>query len=262
MTDLGARGRVALVTGASSGMGRATALSLADAGYSVACCDVQRERADGDFGADRAPTDELVAQSGMGSCFIRMDVGDEDDVRDAFASCRATLGGLNAVVSNAGVAQVATPIHEARSDEFDRVMRINARGVWLCCREAVRAFLSDGTQGSIVNVASIYALTGYPGESAYCASKGAVVALTRSVALDVAGRGITVNAVCPGFVKTAMARTEYDQPGAWAALESSTPLGRVAEPEEVAAVTRFLLSDGARYLTGSVVTVDGGFTAT
>lgn len=242
-------------------MGRATALKLALDGYSVACCDITPEPDPLGFEQDTTPTHETISRLGGKSLFIEFDVGDEAAVADAFRSTREKLPPLAVVVNNAGVAQTYSPIDQVPASEMQHLLDINVVGVWLCSRSAILAFTEQEVSGSIVNIASIGGLVGLKEEAGYCATKGAVIALTRSLSLECAHRGIRVNAVCPGFVRTAMARPDSVDPERWTALHRSTPLGRLGEPSDVADTVSFLASDRSAWVTGSVFVVDGGFTA-
>jgi NAD(P)-dependent dehydrogenase (short-subunit alcohol dehydrogenase family) len=256
--------RVAIVTGASSGIGREIALSLANDGYSVACFDVSRESHDS---GETQPTDEAISEGGTRSVYVQTDVADEAEVDRGFEQTVQQLGTPHLVVNNAGIALDYAPIETMTLADFRRVIGINLLGVWLCSRAGVRAFTEARVNGSIINIASIAGLVGFPEETAYCASKGGVIALTRALALEVADRGIRVNAVCPGYVHTShldALSQAAEHPMAARTLEAmveSTPLGRLGETGDIASVVRFLASDQASWVTGSIVTVDGGFTS-
>jgi NAD(P)-dependent dehydrogenase (short-subunit alcohol dehydrogenase family) len=259
--------RVALVTGASSGIGRAIALGLAEDGFGVICCDLVREPREDGFEEESAPTDQLITASGVQSCFLPTDVSREDDVERAFSVGIQTMGRLDAVVNNAGIAQDYAAIDMMTYEAFQRVMTVNVEGVWLCCREAVRCFIGGSSGGSIINIASIAGLIGFPEETGYCASKAAVLGLTRSLSLEVASWGVTVNAVCPGYIQTGHLRALEQATGhreaarSWDEFERATPLRRLGDPSDVANAVRFLASARSGWITGSVLVVDGGFTA-
>ena len=261
-SPIAAGDRVALVTGAASGMGRAAALALGDKGFRVVCADVQREPRVEGFESDRTPTDILIQAIGVESAFVEVDVSLEERVIALFDTCRESFGRLDVLVNAAGIRGNLGDVTRTTVAEFDRVMSVNARGVWMCCKEAIQTFLAAGTEGRIINIASVNGLVGAPDESAYCASKGAVVLLTKSLALEVASAGITVNAVCPGYVKTAMSRIEAEDQPKWEILERATPAGRWGDPADIASVVCFLASDASSWLTGVSLPVDGGVTAT
>jgi NAD(P)-dependent dehydrogenase (short-subunit alcohol dehydrogenase family) len=260
ISDAGRRplaGRRVVVTGASSGIGRATALRLAADGAAVVCCDRRREPRAAGGDAPGAPTHELIRTRGGRARFAACDVRAEGALEAAVGD---ELSQVWAVVLAAGVFRRDVSILDETAEEHDDVLAVNERGVWLGCRAAGRALVAAGRGGRIVCVASVSGLVGLAEEPAYCASKGAVVNLVRAVALDLAPHGITVNAVCPGFVATAMLADELADPHARRDLERATPLGRIGRPEDVAASVAFLVSDDAAWITGVALPVDGGYT--
>lgn len=253
MTLRGLAGKVGIVTGAGSGIGRAVARRLADEGVAVVVVDI-----------DGAAVDALAKElDGLG---VEADVTNEDDVERYVATAVSTYGGVDIFHNNAGIMPPIRPVTDIPAEEFDRVLAVNVRGVFLGLRAVVGPMLAAG-RGSIVTTSSVGGLVGAAGASAYVASKHAVLGLTRSVALEVAGRGVRVNAVCPGTTDTAMhQRFEADvEAGGGSqyrelARGTATPMGRIAEAEEVAAVVAWLLSDESSYVTGGVYTVDGAYT--
>jgi NAD(P)-dependent dehydrogenase (short-subunit alcohol dehydrogenase family) len=253
-------GRVALVTGAASGVGRATARGLARAGAAVACADVRDRPREGGFDADagRSTDDAIRSIDGGQAIHVSADVTDLESMREALATAAATFGRLDIVVNNAGTAAWA-PIHEETEEDYDRVMAVNARGAWTGCKAACERFVDQGRGGRIVNIASVGAVIGLPFEPAYCASKGAVVALTRQIALDYAPHRIACNAICPGPRETAMTSVAVNDPEARAVMEAATPWPRLGRPEDVANAVVFLASDAAEWITGAVIPVDGGY---
>jgi NAD(P)-dependent dehydrogenase (short-subunit alcohol dehydrogenase family) len=236
-------GRRAVVTGGGSGIGRGTCRRFAQEGARVAVLDLE-----GDAAA-------AVASEIDGVSFA-VDVRDAEAVKTAVDAAATALGGLDIVFNNAGTGSMAR-LHEYDPDEFRRVVDVNLLGVWHGMRAAVPHLLEAGG-GSIVNTASISGVRPSPGEAPYAAAKAAIAALTQSAALEYGSRGIRVNAVAPGAVRSAMT-TPLLGLGDWEQRWTDrTPLGRVGEPEDIADVVLFLCSDLARYITGQVVVVDGG----
>ncbi|MEE9279835.1 MAG: SDR family NAD(P)-dependent oxidoreductase [Myxococcota bacterium] len=238
------RDRVALVTGISSGIGAACAVRFAAEGARIAGFDVQK------------PADETPCES-----FHQVDVREEDAVQRAVAAVGEQLGRIDVLVNAAGVSGGA-PIHLLPTQEWDRVIDINLKGTFLVSKHVLARMVQQGS-GSIINLASIEGLAGAQGISAYNASKGGVVLLTRNVAIDYGQSGIRANCLCPGFIHTPMTALLQTDPlkEAREHLERSHALGRFGRPDEVAAAAAFLASDDASFVTGHALVVDGGFTA-
>lgn len=254
-------GRTAVVTGTSSGVGRAIATVLAHAGAGVACLDLRPTPREGGFDEhpDR-PTHDLIRSTGGEAFFHAADVASYASMHDAFTTVRARYRTIDIVVNNAGTAAWA-PIHEESEADYDRVMDVNAKGAWIGCKLACATFLEQGTGGRIVNIASVGGYVGLPVEPAYCASKGAVVNLTRQVALDYGPRRVACNVVCPGPLQTALTRRFVDDERDRAALQATTPWPRLGTALDIANAVHFLCSDAAEWITGAVVPVDGGYSA-
>ena len=246
--------RVALVTGAASGIGRATAAALARDGFDVALL----SRADDDFG----PACAQVEQHGRRPLAVAVDVGDPDAVATAFDRVERDLGPIEAVHNNAGISIVA-PLVETTDEMFALLVRTNLAGSFHTLRESARV-MQPRRRGAVVNTASELALIGQPGYVAYTATKGAILAMTRSAAAELSSWGIRVNAVCPGTTRTPMFLAEFDgaaDPEAELADNAaSVAMQRIAEPSEIADTVAFLLSERATYITGTHVVVDGGRT--
>jgi NAD(P)-dependent dehydrogenase (short-subunit alcohol dehydrogenase family) len=247
-------GKSILVTGAGSGIGRAAATVFAEAGARLTLVDF--DEASGEAAAAH------VRAAGGEAVFVRADVTRDADVSAAVESAVSAWGRLDGAFNNAGVSDHGLPLAEGDEAEFDRVMAINVKGVWLGLKHQIRRMLAQGGGGSIVNTASVAGLIAAPRMGAYAASKHAVVGLTKTAAVEYAKAGIRVNTVCPGIVRTPMMdRATGRAPEREAQVASAHPMGRVAEPEEVARAALWLLSDAASFVTGHQLTIDGGMTA-
>ena len=238
-------GKVALVTGASRGIGRAVALRLAARGARVACVATSAERAE----ATAAACSDLGGESRAYGC----DVGQTEAVAALVARVQEELGGLWLVVNNAGITRDQILVRMTEAD-FDQVIETNLKGTWNVIRAAARTLMKNG--GRIVNVSSVIGLTGNAGQANYAASKAGVIGMTRAVAKELAARKVCVNAVAPGFVRTDMTAALGSQ--AAESMTGAIPLGRPGEVEDVARAVDFLAGPGGDYITGQVLVVDGG----
>jgi NAD(P)-dependent dehydrogenase (short-subunit alcohol dehydrogenase family) len=254
-------GKVAIVTGSGNGIGRAIAMAMADAGAKVTVSDLLQE--------DGERTVKEITDRGGTAIFVAADVSVVEQAQKLIETTFTTFGRLDILVNNAGIGGGFAKLHELEPDDFDRVIDVNLRGTFLCSKYAIPHFLAQ-QDGRIVNIASTYGLIGAPKAPAYCASKGAIINLTRQLAVDYGPDKIRVNAICPGYIDTSLGRRRStlsveEIASAVARREKAAgmqPLGRQAQPSEVASVALFLASDGASFMTGSIVTVDGGCTTT
>lgn len=254
--------RVAIVTGSSSGNGRAIALRLAEAGMAVMCSDLRAEANPDGYEDDRdVPTHEVIRAKGGRAAFATCDVSQYAQFTEVIGAACEELGSPTVLVNNAGYFTGLNTIFDETESAFDAAVAVNLKGVWNGCKAMAIHLRSSETPGRIINIASVGGLVGIPQEPGYCATKGGVVNLTRAVALDCAPYRISVNAVCPGFIVTGMVREFMDQPDVLDGMRAATPWTRFGQPQDVAAACAFLASDEAEWITGSILTVDGGFTA-
>ena len=245
-------GKVALVTGASSGNGRAIALRFAEEGAKVTVADIREDPRLGGV-----PTHERIEADGGEARFVETDVSSVEALRNAVEQTVDAFGGLDVMVNNAGVER-QLPIGEVSEEDYGWLMDINLKGVYFGCQVAIEAMRAQESGGAIVNMSSIGGIRGLENSSLYCTSKGGVTNLTRELAVEQGEHGIRVNALNPGFIETAM--TMEDGETAEGILEQ-TPLGRPGQPEEVAEAALFLASDESSFVTGHNLVMDGGFTA-
>lgn len=246
-------GKIALVTGGGSGIGRATAIAFAREGARVFVADVVLEAAQ--------ETLKMINDSGSEGIASKVDVSQKDDVEAMVNQVIDTYGRLDCAFNNAGIGGGWGFTAKCTEEEWDRVMSINLKGVWLCMKYEIPQMIQQGG-GSIVNTASVAGLVGMLGTPAYVASKHGVVGITKAAALEYATSGIRINAVCPGIIRTPMIGRRLERkPESEAVYESMEPMGRLGTPEEIAEAVVWLSSDAASFVTGHPMAVDGGLVA-
>jgi NAD(P)-dependent dehydrogenase (short-subunit alcohol dehydrogenase family) len=243
--------KVAIVTGGSSGIGRATAIALGKEGFKIAIA--ARRTKEGE------ETVRLVKEAGSDGIFVKTDVANEDDVKSLVEKIIRTYGRLDYAFNNAGMAEMITPLIDQTSDIFDQIMNVNVKAVWSCMKYEIPEMIRNGG-GSIVNMSSVAGVIGFPQLPIYIASKHAVLGLTKSAALEYAKSGIRINAVAPGGVETDMPKQALggDNQHILETFKSMHPIGRFGDPEEIANAVVWLLSDKASFVLGHTLLVDGG----
>lgn len=251
-------GKVALVTGGASGIGRATALAMAREGARLVIADMHEDRGQ--------QTAHLITEHGGSAVFARANVASAVEVEALIAQVVTTYGRLDCAYNNAGISGAGiggerrTLTADYPEERWHQIIAINLTGVWLCMKYELAQMLKQGG-GAIVNTASVAGLAGLPYSSAYVASKHGVVGLTKTAALEYARQGIRVNCVCPGYIETPMTEPGRNDPERMARMLASEPVGRMGKPEEVAEAVVWLCSEAASFVTGHAMTVDGGYIA-
>lgn len=247
------RGKTALVTGAGSGIGRATAIGFAEQGTNVVVSDINSEAGE--------ETVKIITDAGCNALFVATDVSNRDQVNALVAKAVERFGRLDIAFNNAGVTQNSAPLAEQPSETYDQVFNVSVRGVWLSMRAEIDQMLRQGG-GTIINMGSMSAVVGIPGLTTYSGSKHAVLGLTRGAALDYAKHGIRINAVGPGTIDTPMIKRFIELAGTDAVMEpirAAHPIGRTGRPEEVAEAVLWLASDASSFVVGHILMVDGGY---
>ena len=245
-------GKVVLITGATSGIGKACAIMFAQAGASVAVADVNPELG--------AQTVAELQQIGANALFIKTDVSNSVAVGAMVSKTVETFGKLDVAVNNAGISPKPVPVHEIDEDNWARVMAIDLTGAMLCMKYELRQMIAAGQGGAIVNTASIAGIVPEANSGPYVAAKAGVIGLTKGAAIENAHRGIRVNAVAPGWVRTAMTKAWEEDKAYFEKLKAAAPMHRGAEPEEIASTVLYLASPGAAFITGQTLVIDGGQT--
>ena len=247
------QGKIALITGGSSGIGRATAIAFAREGAKVVVAGRREE--------EGMETVRLIEQAGSEGIFVKTDVTKEPEVKALIDKAAATFGRINCAFNNAGVLGTVAPLAQQKLEDYEFIMDVNVKGVVFCMKHEIAHMLKNG-EGAIVNNSSVGGLVGFPGVAIYVASKHAVLGLTKTAALEVAKSGIRINAVSPAAIQTDMADLAMNSSGItkeqFAAMH---PVGRMGTPEEIANAVLYLCSDNASFITGQSLTVDGGYTA-
>lgn len=243
-------GKVALVTGGSRGIGRATAQLFAKSGAKVVI---------GDIDPAGSQTVEEIKRGGSDAIFVRADVRDESEVKNLIAQTIKTYDGLHCAFNNAGVLPPTVMLAEMDETTFDTTLAVDLKGVFLSMKHEIAHMLQSGG-GAIVNNASIAGLIAEPGISAYSAAKHGVIGLSKAAAVEYANQGIRINALAPGLVNTAMTKTWFDDPNMRAHFIANTPLGRFSQPTEIASMVLFLCSELASFAVGQTFVIDGGYT--
>lgn len=244
-------GKVTLVIGGSTGIGRATAVAFAQAGAKVVVASRGKDRG--------RETEELVKQTGVDGLFIETDVSNDSSVRDLIDQTVEKFGRIDAAFNNAGIEGKVAPITETTEDDFDTIIGTNLKGVYLGLKYQILQMLKQGS-GAIVNNSSIGGVVGFPNTAIYCASKHGVIGLTKTAALELAKSNIRVNAIAPGAVQTGLLNRMSGGEEAAQEVAQVLPIGRISRPEEIAGAVVWLCSDGASYITGHTLVIDGGFT--
>jgi NAD(P)-dependent dehydrogenase (short-subunit alcohol dehydrogenase family) len=246
-------GKVGLVTGATSGIGRETAVLFAKAGAKVVVSG-RRER-------EGKETVELIRAAGGDGLFLKTDVSKASEVEALVQKAVEKFGRLDVAFNNAGIEGVWVPIVRQSEEDWDRTIAINLKGVWLCLKHEIRQMLKQGGGGAIVNMASVTGLVGGGGAAAYSASKHGVLGLTKSAALETARNGIRINAVCPAVIETPMEQRLFGAPEVHKSVVGMHPIGRFGRPAEIAEAVVWMCSDRASFMTGQSLVLDGGFLA-
>jgi NAD(P)-dependent dehydrogenase (short-subunit alcohol dehydrogenase family) len=255
------KGKIAVVTGASSGFGRGIALAYAAEGANVVVSDIHEAPNQGGFEANaRLTTVDAIREAGGKASYVACDVTKQEQVAHLVKEAVRQYGGLDVMVNNAGIYRAGKLAHEFSVEDLDACFDVNVKGTWFGCQEAIKAFLQQGRGGNIVNIVSTAGLQGHPKQSVYNVSKGAAANLTRCLAIEYGRDKIRVNGICPTYAKTSLTRALFDDKDFDKAFTDAIPLKRWGEVEDIANLAVFLASDESSYIHGDLVRIDGGET--
>ncbi|PTD94078.1 3-ketoacyl-ACP reductase [archaeon SCG-AAA382B04] len=246
--------KVGIVTGGSSGIGREICLKFAEEGAKVVNADVRKEPREGG-----EPVTELIRNNGGDAIYIETDVTKKESVKQLVNRAIEEFGKIDILVNNAGV-YYPKPLHESSEDDWDKIIDVNLKGTYNCNKQMIKHMLDKDIEGKIVNIASIASIVGWENSPAYCASKGGVLALTRELALDYAKKGININAISPGVIKTQMTKAFREDEEMHNYMKQSTPYKRLGEPKDIAHAALYLASEESNFVNGANLVVDGGWT--
>lgn len=254
-------GKVAIVTGASSGFGRGIALSCAAEGAKVIVSDIHEAPNEGGFESDpQLPTAAAIRKAGGDARYVACNVTRQAEVAHLIRETTRLYGHLDVMVNNAGIYRAGKRVHEFSVEDLDACFDVNVRGTWFGCQEAIKCFLRQGTGGNIINIVSTAGLQGHPKQSVYNISKGAAANLTRCLAIEYGHDKIRVNGICPTYAKTSLTRALFDDKDFDKTFTDMIPLKRWGEVEDIANLAIFLASDESSYIHGDLIRVDGGET--
>ncbi|MFH1427021.1 MAG: glucose 1-dehydrogenase [Patescibacteria group bacterium] len=243
--------KIAIITGAGSGIGRGIALSFIKEGAKIIVADVSEPGGQ--------ETIKLITQKKGKAYFIKTDVSLAADIENMVKACQKKFGRIDILVNNAGIVKMS-PLHEMNEDDWNLVLNVNLKSVFLSSKNVIPIMLKQ-KKGKIINIASIAGLVGFDQTSAYCASKGGIIALTKEMAIEYASRKINVNCIAPGVIKTAMTKDMLNDPAAKKVFADSTPYPRLGEPKDIAMAAVYLASEESNFVNGEVLVVDGGWIA-
>ncbi|MGV9173982.1 MAG: SDR family NAD(P)-dependent oxidoreductase [Promethearchaeia archaeon] len=248
-------GKVAIITGAASGIGRAIAKKFGQEGAKVIVADIREEPREGG-----KPIHQLIKERGGEAVFIKIDVSSDKDVDNMIEQAIDEFEKIDILVNNAAIF-TQEKLHESDFKNWKNLLNVNLNGVYLCTKKVISHMLENEIEGKIINISSIAGTVGYAESPGYCASKGAITILTKELAVDYAAKGININAISPGVIKTQMTEQFRSDPEMKAFLEQNTPYKRLGEPEDIAHAAVFLASDESAFINGADLKVDGGWTA-